>query len=77
MKGFVCVGVLYLPKSFASGGWGFSIFCFTASATVTTYCAGLLLECQTKLDCKSYADIGEKCYGKAGKAIVNTAIAAS
>ena len=59
MKGFVCVGVLYLPKSFASGGWGMSIICMTLSATITTYCACLLLECQEKLGCKSYAEIGE------------------
>ena len=77
MKGFICVSILYLPKSFANGGWGFSIFCLFTSGCITNYCAGLLLECQTKLGARSYAELGFKCYGNAGKAMVNTAIASS
>lgn len=43
MKGFVASAVLYLPKSFVNGGWGFSILALIISCIVTTHCAMLLL----------------------------------
>lgn len=45
IKGFVCTGCLYLPKSaFVNGGWLFASFCMVVSAFLTMYCASLLLE---------------------------------
>jgi proton-coupled amino acid transporter len=43
IKGFVATGVLYLPKSFVNGGWGFSILALIVSCICTTHCAMLLL----------------------------------
>lgn len=43
LKGFVASAVLYLPKSFVNGGWGFSIAALLVSCVITIYCAMLLL----------------------------------
>jgi hypothetical protein len=43
IKGFVASAILYLPKSFVNGGWGFSIIALVVSCLVTTHCAMLLL----------------------------------
>jgi membrane protein insertase Oxa1/YidC/SpoIIIJ len=39
IKGFVCTGIIYLPKSFINGGWGFSILVFIFSMLLTMTCA--------------------------------------
>ena len=45
IKGFVCTGCLYLPKSaYINGGWAFASFMLILSALLTMYCARLLLE---------------------------------
>ena len=43
LKGFVASAVLYLPKSFVNGGYGFSIIALLVSCVVTIYCALLLI----------------------------------
>ena len=43
IKGFVCTGCLYLPKSFINGGWTFQIVMLVISCLITLYCAELLL----------------------------------
>jgi len=56
-KGFVCTGILYMPKDFINGGWLFSAICVILSLILTLYCAGLLLECRAKFG-GSFPDIG-------------------
>ena len=58
IKGFVCTGVLYLPKSFINGGYGISIAMMIASALLTTYCSMLLLEVRKKVNCSNYTELG-------------------
>ena len=43
-KGFVCTGILYMPKDFINGGWLFSAICILCALFLTLYCAKLLLE---------------------------------
>ena len=62
-KGFVATGVIYLPRSFINGGWGFQIVSLIASGLLTLYCAFLLLEVRAKLKADSFTEIGEKLYG--------------
>ena len=54
IKGFVCTGCLYLPKSVVNGGWGFSNIMLVFSAFLTIYCALLLLEVRKKLNLTSF-----------------------
>ena len=42
-KGFVCTGILYMPKDFVNGGWLFSAICIVIAEVVTLYCIHLLL----------------------------------
>lgn len=39
IKGFVCTGVLYLPKAFWNGGYIFSALCLFLSYILTMICA--------------------------------------
>jgi len=63
IKGFVCTGCLYLPKSVINGGWMFSAFMLLFSCFLTIYCALLLLDVRKKLNLTSYTEIGLKTYG--------------
>ena len=75
-KGFVCTGLLYMPKDFINGGWLFSSACVIASLILTLYCASLLLECRAKFG-GSFPDIGFAVYGKTGKRLVEISLVAS
>ena len=77
LKGFVASAVLYLPKSFVNGGYGFSILALVFSCIVTTYCSMLLLAVQKEIGASSYTEIGQKLYGNVGKAFVNLALCLS
>jgi len=77
IKGFVCSAVIYLPKSFVNGGWGFSIIVLVLCAFLTIYCALLLLEIRAKMDANSYTDIGKRLFGPWGKFFVNLALCLS
>ena len=48
-KGFVCTGILYMPKDFINGGYLFSGICIAAALFLTLYCAKLLLEVSEKV----------------------------
>jgi len=49
IKGFVCTGILYLPKAFINGGYAISMAFMIGSAILTIYCAMLLLEVRKKV----------------------------
>jgi len=76
-KGFVCSSVLYLPKSYVNGGWGFQIIMLVVIALLTMYCATLLLQVRKETGSSSYTDIGKRLFGRAGMSGVNLALAAS
>lgn len=63
IKGFVCTGCLYLPKSFINGGWVFQIAALALSCVITLYCSKLLLDTRKKLGASSYTEIGFLLYG--------------
>ena len=46
VKGFVCTAILYLPRAFYKGGWGFSLFSLTLSLYLTLLCIQKILECR-------------------------------
>lgn len=77
IKGFVCTGILYLPKGFVNGGWGFSIFSLVFTACLSYYSSLLILEVRLKTKSKSYTECGEKVFGNKGRIIVNIPLAAS
>jgi solute carrier family 36 (proton-coupled amino acid transporter) len=77
MKGFVASAVLYLPKSFVNGGWGFSIMALVASCIITTHCAMLLIQVKEVTKSSSYTAIGLKLYGRVGKALVDLSLCLS
>lgn len=77
IKGFVCTGCLYLPKSVINGGWLFSNCMLAFSCCLTMYCAMLLLDVRKKLNLTSYTEIGYKTYGNAGRCAVDFALWAS
>lgn len=58
LKGFICTGILYLPKQVAEGGYLFSIIGLFASYVLTTICMFKLLETRAKLNGGSFTDIG-------------------
>ena len=72
-KGFVASGILYLPKDFVNGGYGFSAICILAALCLTIYCTVLLIEVHAKVG-GSLPDIGQKVYGKAGKIMVDISL---
>jgi proton-coupled amino acid transporter len=77
MKGFVASAVLYLPKSFVNGGYGFSIIVLIASAIITIYCSLLLLQVRKITKSSSYSELGLKLYGRVGKGLVDVSLCLS
>lgn len=77
-KGIVASGVLYLPTSFVNGGSLFSAFALIASLLFTLYCIWLLLAVRAKLGGNlSFPEIGQACYGKTGRILVDVSLFAS
>lgn len=77
MKGFVCVGVLYVPSAFINGGWGVTMIFLAISALCTCYCSHLLLDARAAAKAESYTALGRTCYGFTGELLVNLAVASS
>lgn len=76
LKGFVCTGVLYLPKNISNGGWAFSAFGLFVSYVFTAVCMIKLLEAKKKaFGDGSFTDIGFSAYGMAGKRMVEVLLA--
>ena len=77
-KGFVCTGILYMPKNFINGGWGFSPIMMVGSLFLTLYCAKLLLDTRAKLGGKvSFSEMGEITWGKPGRIFVDVTLVGS
>jgi len=78
IKGMVCTGILYYPRTCITAGWGFQIICMTLSCLLTMYCAKLLLQCKEHVKhAKDYSDIGLHLYGINGKRSVDLALVLS
>jgi amino acid permease len=77
MKGFICVSILYVPKSFVNGGLWFSVLCLCIGCVMTCYCAGLLIDAKAASGAKNYTALGKHCYGLPGEMCVNFAISTS
>lgn len=77
-KGFVASSILYMPKNFINGGYGFSAIALILSLFLTLYCVKLLLDTRKKLGGKmSFSEIGEHTWGRTGKILVDVALCAS
>ena len=75
-KGFVCTGILYMPRDFVNGGYGFSAITVFVCLLLTLYCSKLLLEVYEK-EGGSLPEIGMKVYGKPGRIAVDVALFSS
>lgn len=75
-KGFVCTAILYVPENFESGGYIFTPITLLASMFLTLYCIKLLLEVHSKIG-GSYPEMGERAFGKRGRACVEVVLVAS
>lgn len=73
-KGFVCTGILYLPKAFVNGGFVITSIMLVVEAAITTYCGFLLLEVRAKLGLSNYSAIGQETFGKWGRISVDFAL---
>ena len=73
-KGFVCTGILYLPKAFINGGYLITMIMMVLSAVLTIYCATLLLAVRKKTGVSNYTELGQTTYGKYGRIFVDIAL---
>lgn len=72
LKGFVCTGILYLPKNFQNGGWLWALISMVLSFVLTLVCAIKLLEAKAKIKPGgSFSDIGFAAIGLPGKIMVD------
>lgn len=77
LKGFVCTGILYLPKNFRNGGWAWAFVSMVLSFFLTLFCMIKLLECKQKTPGGSFTDIGMKAMGLKGKYMVDVFLSAA
>eukprot|EP00347_Sterkiella_histriomuscorum_P012049 403370085 len=72
LKGFVCTGILYLPRNFQNGGWLWALISMVLSFILTLVCAIKLLQAKAKIQPGgSFSDIGFQAIGKPGKYMVD------
>lgn len=68
LKGFIAIGILYMPKNCKNGGWLFTIFTMVFSFFVTYFSILKLLQAREKAPPgSSFADIANLAIGKKGK----------
>ncbi|KAG0659346.1 neutral amino acid transporter [Monosporozyma unispora] len=77
LKSFVGTGVLFLPKAFHNGGWGFSSVCLLFCAILSYYCFVLLIITKDKVGVNGYGEMGAKLYGNKMKLCILQSIALS
>jgi len=77
LKGFVCTGILYLPKNFKNGGWFWALASMFLSFVLTLYCAIKLLEAKTRTPGGSFSDIGFNAIGRPGRIMVDVFLSLS
>ncbi|KAI3726099.1 hypothetical protein L1987_65896 [Smallanthus sonchifolius] len=65
------IGIVSIPYALASGGWLSLILLFVIA--ISTFYTGMLIQkcMDTDSSIRSYPDIGDRAFGKAGKAIVS------
>lgn len=76
LKGFVCTGIMYLPKNIWNGGWAFSLFALVLAYVFTMFCSFRLLDAKAKAG-GSFSELGEKAMGQLGKRLVEITLFAS
>lgn len=70
IKAFVGTGILFLPKAFANGGLIFSILLLIIFSVLSYYCYLALSESTSILGISSFAEMGNKMYGKHAKSLI-------
>lgn len=71
LKGFVAIGILYMPKNARNGGWAFTLMAMTISFFITYFCLMKLLWAREKVPGGSFADIANAAMGRPGKYAVD------
>ena len=72
LKGFVAIGILYMPKNCLNGGWLVSLAAMIISFFITYYSVIKLLEAREKLPAGgSYSEITAFALGKKAKYVVD------
>ncbi len=72
LKGFVAIGILYMPKNCLNGGWLVSLVAMIISFFITYYSVLKLLEAREKLPAGgSYSEITAFALGKRAKYVVD------
>lgn len=71
LKGFVCTGILYMPKNFRNSGWLWGIVAMLVSFLLTWLCAEKLLQARKRHPGASFTDLGRLSMGKPGQYIVD------
>lgn len=64
LKSFVGTGVLFLPKAFHNGGYGFSSLSLFFCALISYGCFLTLIQTKDKVKVDGYGDMGQIIYGK-------------
>lgn len=77
LKSFVGTGVLFLPKAFHNGGWGFSALCLLSCALISYGCFVSLITTKDKVGVDGYGDMGRILYGPKMKFAILSSIALS
>ncbi|KAL3231201.1 Vacuolar amino acid transporter 3 [Nakaseomyces bracarensis] len=77
LKSFVGTGVLFLPKAFHNGGWGFSSIVLLCCALISYWCFVLLIDTKNQVKLDGYGDMGNKLYGSKMKLAILWSIALS
>lgn len=77
LKGFVCTGILYLPKNFHNGGWLWAMVSMILSWFLTLVCLLKLLEAKGMTPNGSFSDIGFKAIGVPGRIMVDVFLSLS
>lgn len=72
-KGTVGTGILYMPVSFVSGGYVFSIVALIIALILTLFCIKLIIEVRVKIG-GTFTEIGMKTYGRCGKIMVDISL---
>lgn len=72
LKGFIAIGILYMPKNCRNGGWLFTLFVMLFSFFVTYYSILKLLQARDKAPPgSSFAEIASHAIGLKGKLVVD------
>ncbi|KAH7588139.1 Transmembrane amino acid transporter protein [Nakaseomyces glabratus] len=77
LKSFVGTGVLFLPRAFHNGGWGFSSSVLLICALISYWCFVLLIDTKNHVGLDGYGDMGNHLYGSSMKLAILWSIALS